>query len=100
METRSGGGMLHTENEKVEEGGMLISCCLILGVNRTTWTWRRARSHDHSQDAGHRFAYANQFVMKHDVKYHKQTMNNIFYCIYYFTLPFKSQGSVFFFLNN
>lgn len=38
MEARSGGGMLHTENEKVEEGGMLISCCLILGVNRTTRT--------------------------------------------------------------
>jgi len=29
MEARSGGGMLHTKNEKVEEGGMLISCCLI-----------------------------------------------------------------------
>lgn len=38
MEARSGGGMLHTENEKVEEGSMLISCCLILGVNMTTRT--------------------------------------------------------------
>lgn len=96
METRSGGGMLHTENEKVEEEGMLISCCLILGVNRTTWTWRRARSQDHSLHTAHRFAYENQFVMKHDVKYPKQTMNNIFYSIYYFTLPFKSRGSLFF----
>lgn len=48
METKSAGGMLPTENEKVEEGGMLISCCLILGVNRTTWTRRRASAQDYS----------------------------------------------------